>query len=217
MERRSADDAQAGGIANLPGEDDGEGREAGEGGHPRFLTGRYLPRLVVSAAALTLIVVKLVRPGAHVDAVVLGLLALAAIPWLSDVIQSAKVGGFSIEFKVDRLERRQDSQRLLQEKQGKEIRQLRFLVSNFATAAEVAHLTKLASGESFPVIKDGTFSFFKEELYRLRGLQLIEGQPGKGLRSMETEGGDVKDHFKITDEGKEFLRLLAEVQTDDGK
>jgi hypothetical protein len=217
MERRSADDAQAREIANPLSEDNGEGREARADVDPRSLSGRYLPRLVVSAAALILIVVKLVRPGAHIDAVVLGLLALAAIPWLSDVIQSAKVGGFSIEFKVDRLERRQDRQRLLQEEQGKEIRQLRFLVSNFANPAEVTHLTKLASSDPFPVIKDGTFSYFKEELHRLRGLQLIEGQQGKGLRSMEFEGGDVKDHFKITDKGKEFLRLLAEVQTDEGK
>jgi predicted transcriptional regulator len=34
---------------------------------------------------------------------------------------------------------------------------------------------------------------------------------------MESEGGDVKNHFKITDKGKELLRHLAEVQTDDGK
>lgn len=217
MERRSGDDAQAGGIANPPGEDDGEGRGAGTDGNRRSLAGRYLPRLVVSAAAFILIVVKLVRPGARIDAVVLGLLALAAIPWLSDVIQSAKVGGFSIEFKVDRLERRQDRQRLIQEEQGKEIRQLRFLVSNFANPAEITHLTKLASGQPFPVIKDGNFDYFSKELHRLRGLQLIEGRPGKGLRSMGSEGGDVKDHFSITGKGREFLRLLAEVQTDDGK
>ncbi len=216
MERRSADDAQAKEIASPLDQDGSEGREADVGGDSRSFTGRYLTRLVVSAAALTLIVVKLVRPGAHIDAVVLGLLALAAIPWLSDFIQSAKVGGFSIEFKVDRLERRQDRQRLLQEEQGKEIRQLRFLVSNFANPAEVTHLTKLARGQPFPVIKDGTFPYFKEELRRLRGLQLIEGRPGKGLRSMEYEGGDVKDHFMITNKGKEFLRLLAEVQMDDG-
>ena len=215
MERRPAGNAQARGIADLPGEGNEESREAGEGGDPRFAAGRYLPRLVVSVAALALIGVKLVRPGTRVDAVVLGLLALAAIPWLSEVIQSAKVGGFSIEFKVDRLERRQDTQRLRQEEQAGEISQLRFLVSNFANPAEVMHLTKLASGAPFPVIKDGTFSYFKEELHRLRGLQLIEGQPDKGLRSMESEGGDVKDHFKITDKGRELLRLLAEIQTDD--
>jgi hypothetical protein len=217
MERRPTDDAQAGEIANPLAKDNGEGREADAYSDRRSLTGRYLPRLVVSAAALVLIVVKLMRPDARIDAVVLGLLALAAIPWLSDVIQSAKVGGFSIEFKVDRLERRQDRQRLLQEEQGKEIRQLRFLVSNFANPAEIMHLTKLASGQPFPVIKDGTFSYFKKELHRLRGLQLIEGQPDKGLRTMESEGGDVKDHFMITPKGKELLRHLAEVQTDDGK
>ena len=122
MERKSASDAQARGIAELSGERNGEDREASPGGDPGFVAGRYLPRLVVSAAALVLIVVKLVHPAARIDAVVLGLLALAAIPWLSEVIQSAKVGGFSIEFKVDRLERRQDRQRLLQEEQGREIR-----------------------------------------------------------------------------------------------
>lgn len=213
MERRPTEDDQAGGIADLGR----EGRRAGEGGDLRLVAGRFLPRLVVSAAALALIVVKLVRPGTRIDAVVLGLLALAAIPWLSEVIQSAKVGGFSIEFKVDRLERRQDTQRLLQEEQAREIRQLRFLVSNFASPAEVAHLTKLASGAPFPVIKDGTYSYFRQELHRLRGLQLIEGQPDKGLRSMDSEGGDVKDHFRIRDEGKEFLLLLAETQEDDSK
>ena len=217
MERGSADDAQAREIANPLGEDNGEGGEAHADGNPRSWAGRYLPRLVVSAAALILIVVKLVRPGARIDAVVLGFLALAAIPWLSDIIQSAKFGGFSIEFKVDRLERRQNRQRLLQEEQGKEIRQLRFLVSNFANPAEVTHLTKLANGEPFPVIKDGTFSYFKGELHRLRGLQLIEGQPGKGLRSMEFEGGDVKDHFTITEKGRELLRHLTEVHADDAK
>lgn len=215
MERRSPDDSQAREIANPLDGDNREDHEARPDGNPRSSTGRYLPRMVVSAAALTLIIVKVARPGTQIDAVTLGLLALAAIPWLSDVIQSATMGGFSIEFK--RLERRQDRQGLLQEVQGKEIRQLRFLVSNFASPAEFKHLTKLASGEPFPVIKDGTYGFFKEELHRLRELQLIEGRPNKGLRSMDREGGDVKDHFKITDNGKELLRLRAEVHTDDGE
>ena len=215
MKRRSPDDSQAREITNPLGADNREDQEGRPGGDPRFLTGKYLPRLVVSAAALALIIVKAARPGTHIDAVTLGLLALAAIPWLSDVIQSATMGGFSIEFK--RLERRQDRQGQLQEEQGKEIGQLRFLVSNFASPAEFAHLTKLASGEPFPVNKDGTYGFFKQELHRLRELQLIQGQPGKGLRSMDNEGGDVKDHFKITDNGKELLSWLAEVHAEDGQ
>lgn len=215
MKRRSPGDSQVREITNPRGGDNREDQEGRPDGDLRSLTGKYLPRLVVSAAALTLIIVKAARPGTHIDAVTLGLLALAAIPWLSDVIQSATMGGFSIEFK--RLERRQDRQGLLQEEQANEIRQLRFLVSNFASPAEFKHLTKLDSGEPFPVIKDGTYGFFKEELHRLRELQLIEGQPGKGLRSMDREGGDVKDHFKITDNGKELLSWQAKVHTDDGK
>lgn len=215
MKRRSPDDSQVRGIANPLGADSREDREGGPDGAPRSLTGKYLPRLVVSAAALTLIIVKAARPSTQIDAVTLGLLALAAVPWLSDVIQSATMGGFSIEFK--RLERRQDRQGQLQEEQGKEIRQLRFLVANFASPAEFAHLTKLASSEPFPVNKDGTYGYFRQELHRLRELQLIQGQPGKGLRSMDSEGGDVKDHFKITDNGKELLSWLADVHRDDGE
>jgi hypothetical protein len=214
MKRRSPDDSRVREITNPRGGDNREDQEGRPDGDPRSLTGKYLPRLVVSAAALTLIIVKAARPGTHIDAVTLGLLALAAIPWLSEVIQSATMGGFSIEFK--RLERRQDRQGLLQEEQRKEIRQLRFLVSNFASPAEFTHLTKLVGGEPFPVFSDdGTYGFFRGELHRLRELRLIEGQPGKGLRSMDSEGGDVKDHFKITDKGKELLSWLAEVSTDD--
>ena len=66
------------------------GREAGEGGDLRTVAGRYLPRLIISAAALVLIVVKLVRPGARIDAVALGLLALAAIPWLQRLFKARR-------------------------------------------------------------------------------------------------------------------------------
>jgi hypothetical protein len=215
MDRRSPDDSQVREIADRLGGDNKDDQEVRPDGDPRSLARKYLPRLAVSAAALTLIIVKAAHPSTHIDAVTLGLLALAAIPWLADVIQSATMGGFSIEFR--RLERRQDRQGLLQQEQGKQIRQLRFLISNFASPAEFEHLTKLVSGEPFPVIKDGNYGFFKEELHRLRGLQLIEGQKGKGLRSMDASGGDVKDHFKIMDNGRELLRLRAEVSADDGK
>jgi len=63
------------------------GREAGEGGDLRTVAGRYLPRLIISAAALVL---KLVRPGARIDAVALGLLALAAIPWLQRLFKARR-------------------------------------------------------------------------------------------------------------------------------
>ncbi len=52
MERRPADDAQAREIANPLAKDNREGREADAYSDRRSLTGRYLPRLVVSAAAL---------------------------------------------------------------------------------------------------------------------------------------------------------------------
>jgi len=56
-------------------------------------------------------------------------------------------GDFSIEFKVDRLERRQDKQRLLQEEPGREIRQLRFLISNFANHTQYPFMPRCDWGQ----------------------------------------------------------------------
>jgi hypothetical protein len=48
----------------------------------------------------------------------------------------------------------------------------------------------------------------------MRQLGLIAGRPGKGVRSLFGEGGDVRDHFCVTDLGKEYLRLRSEVLSD---
>jgi hypothetical protein len=46
-------------------------------------------------------------------------------------------------------------------------------------------------------------------MHHLRALGFVDGLPDKGIRSMRTERGDVRNHFEITDVGREYLRLVA--------
>lgn len=56
-------------------------------------------KLLVSAIALAALVVRIAFPDLGLDAVSLGLLALAVLPWLSPLIKSAELpGGVKIEF-----------------------------------------------------------------------------------------------------------------------
>lgn len=84
---------------------------------------------------------------------------------------------------------------------------MKFLGSHLVTDDEYKHLTRLASDTPFPFKKDETTRFFEQELRRLRALGFIAGHLGKGVRSMLKTGGDVKDHFRITDQGRVYLTL----------
>lgn len=56
-------------------------------------------KVVTTAIASTLLVVRLAFPQLQIDAVALGLLAFAVLPWLSPLIRSAELpGGLRIEF-----------------------------------------------------------------------------------------------------------------------
>jgi hypothetical protein len=59
---------------------------------------RYI-KAAISIVALGVIVVRVVWPALHIDGITLGLLVLAALPWLSPLIKSAEFpGGWKIEF-----------------------------------------------------------------------------------------------------------------------
>ena len=56
-------------------------------------------KLLVTLGALLLLFVRILFPSLRIDAVSLGLVAVALLPWLSPLIKSAKLpGGFEIEF-----------------------------------------------------------------------------------------------------------------------
>lgn len=117
-------------------------------------------------------------------------------------ISKAKLGPLEIE-----LGRLADTQ----EKQEAEITTLQFLVSNFVTRDEFRHLQALDSENPFPFHKDASTPYFEKELRRLRAFNLIEGLPGRGVRSLLKHGGDVKDHFRIAPLGQQYLALREKV------
>jgi hypothetical protein len=58
-----------------------------------------LSKIIVTLAALGLVVVRWVWPDLKVDSITLGLLVIAVLPWLSALIKSAELpGGWKVEF-----------------------------------------------------------------------------------------------------------------------
>jgi hypothetical protein len=164
-------------------------------------------RLVISLGAIALLFAQAFWQRWKLEPVALGLVVLAALPWLSSIIQSAKIGDIEVSFRS--LERKQTAQRA-------ELDQIiKFLLENFVSKYELNHLEKLASSEPFPFHWVETF---EAELRRLIGLGLIERLPGKGLRSMKREGGDAHNHLRITERGTNYLKyrqgLAAAFQID---
>lgn len=126
------------------------------------------------------------------------------MPWISgalfEVVDTAKIAGW--EFKFRDLKRRQEAQQT-------ELEILKFLVNYVVTDDELKHLRHFVSNEPWPFDKTatGTNRYFETELRRLRAMKWIVGQEGKGIRSLFTEGGDVKTHFKITRPGEDYLSI----------
>jgi hypothetical protein len=82
---------------------------------------------------------------------------------------------------------------------------LGFLLEHFVTEYELVHLQKLASDEPFPFKRA---SAFEAELRRLLALGLIERLPRKGIRSLFQAGDDVRNHLRITNRGRDYLKIL---------
>jgi hypothetical protein len=163
----------------------------------RDATKDVVVKALVTVAAVSLLVYHLLRPHAAVDAVTVGLLAVAALPWLSRVIESADFLGAGIKFR---------ELKATQQRQGAEIEALNFVIESLVTEPEILHLEKLASDEPFRVsASDATIGFLIAELTRLRQMGFIEGA---GIRTLKREGGDVKDYLRIGRKGREYLDHL---------
>lgn len=158
------------------------------------LTANTWLRLGVSAAALAVLAVNLAV--VKLDAIGLGLVALAVLPWLSPIVESAKLpGGWEVKFRE--VEREQERQRI--DLDGI----LNFLVENFVSEDELVQLEKLASKEPFPFHRSPSF---EAELRRLLGLGFLKRKPGKGIRSLFRAGDDVRNHLEITPRGEQYLK-----------
>ena len=153
-------------------------------------------KLTVSIGALGLLAAHLALPSIRLDAAALALLAIAVLPWISSLIESAEFpGGWKVKFRE--VEEEQNRQR-------GEIDTLKFLIKHFLTDDELVHLDKLAAGAPFPFRPS---QFFEAELRHLRSLRLIESLPNRGIRSLFAAKDDVKMHFRITERGREYLTL----------
>jgi hypothetical protein len=169
-------------------------------------------KLILSLGALLIAGLQITQPlfpadvagRLQFDSVTLGLLLFAALPWLPALIKSAKLPG-GLEFEFREVKREQELQRA-------EIEALKFLIRNFVTDYELVHLRKLAEGDPFPFQRSDSTNFFVQELRRLADLGLIQRIPGKGIRTLQNQGGDVKDHFEITPVGKDYLRMRGPEQ-----
>jgi hypothetical protein len=59
----------------------------------------WLPKTAVTVGALAIAATRMLWPDSPIDAITLGLLVVAVLPWLSTLIKSAELpGGFKIEF-----------------------------------------------------------------------------------------------------------------------
>ena len=165
---------------------------------------KSITRVLISLAAFALILVRFKWPTIETDTVTIVLLAVVFLPWIAVLVESAELpGGWKVKFQRLKNE---------QEEQKNDIESLKFLISHFVTDDEYKHLRKLADNKDFPYIRGPETSFFHRELHRLRSFGLIEGHHGKGIRTLMNQGGDLKDHFRITDVGRKYLDLRDEIK-----
>ena len=158
-------------------------------------------KILFSVGAVILILIRVIRPYLlSSDALTLGLLIVAILPWLSSFIDTAEFpGGWKVSFR--RLEAEQ-------KRQKSEIDSLRFLVSAFLTDDELTHLKKLAIGDDFSYNRNDRFV---AELRRLRDLGLIRKTSATHIRDLP-EKGYLKNYLQITNLGHTYLRLRTEVE-----
>ena len=128
-------------------------------------------------------------------------------PFFSMIFEKATLpGGWNLEFR--KIKERQYIQ-------SKEIDNLNFLLLHFITSWEKEHLRGLNSSNRF---KYEYKQIFEEELKRLLALELIERHPGKGIRSFKNDNrsnNDLKEHFYITDKGKDYLARIERFDKDE--
>src|SRR6516164_7668603 len=155
-------------------------------------------KLTVSLAILLVFCLHLFLKTDLVDGTAALLLAVAILPWLSDLLDTLELpGGWKLHFR--NLEEEQTKQR-------RQLEQLQLATRLLLTDAEMQHLKRFAGAAPMPLHRDYTTPFYEKELRRLKALGLIEGSVGDFLR----KGDDARAHLKITLEGAKYLEFRAE-------
>ena len=166
-------------------------------------TGKVVPlrlpvKICVSLFAVFVLGLHLFWKNDRVDGTAALLLAVAILPWLSDLLDTLELpGGWKLHFR--NLEEEQTKQR-------RQLEQLQLATRLLLTDAEMQHLKRFAGAAPMPLHRDYTTPFYEKELRRLKALGLIEGSVGDFLR----KGDDARAHLKITLEGAKYLEFRAE-------
>lgn len=163
--------------------------------------------IIIIISSLIALILHLLRYGGiQFDNYSIILFVLVLIPFLSFIFEKATLpGGWNLEFRKIQRQQRIQSQ---------EIENIRFLFFHFVSDYEKEHLRKLNSSNRF------AYEFrpsFEEELRRLLALELIDRHPARGIRSAQRDtspGNDLKEHFYITDKGKDYLARLDRFDED---
>jgi hypothetical protein len=158
---------------------------------------------------------RLVQPG-DFDTVVFELTNLASREgWLADLVSAAsaerprnlELQTLCNELQVAKVQREQ-------ERQGRELEWIKFLIDLVVSEYERTHLRALAADGPFLArVKAG--STFEWELRHLLTLQLIDRHPNRGIRSLFAHEGrtNVKEHLFITERGRAYLRIVDEARS----
>jgi hypothetical protein len=137
----------------------------------------------------------------RVDATAAGLVAIAILPWLADLLDKLELpGGWKVSFRDIKAE---------QTEQRKQLEQLQLAVRLLLTDAELQHLKNLAGNAPMPLHREDWTTrnkTYETELRRLRALGLIEGSVGDYIRA----GDDAHKHLRVTQDGLNYLSARAE-------
>jgi hypothetical protein len=159
--------------------------------HNRGLFARVATSVVIGGLAAA----HMLYPQFIPDAISVGLILLALVPWLAPMIASIEVPG------VGKI--------VLQEVKDlrKDVDALQFLLSGFVTDWEYQHLQKLAAPEPFEYKRGpNKDDRFVAEVIRLRDFGLIAKRIEHSLWDIPLTG-DLKDFVKLTERGETYLRL----------
>jgi hypothetical protein len=178
-------------------------------------------KALVSGVALLLLLLHWLPSRLNFDLTTWILIGLFAVPWLVNAlpkvlqyIHTAEIGTLRLEFQdqVRDIKSRQEEIKSNQEKQREELDRLKIIVNLLVTEEEFKHLQRFISPDRWTFDKNAwTNKFFEQELRRLRAVKLITGRTGKGISTLFKEGGDVKNHLQITDEGVKFIAFRNQV------
>lgn len=155
-----------------------------------------------SIGALALMALQLFNNGAQIDVWVVGLFLVAAVPWLSILVQSVKVPGIDVQFREVKAE---------QVRQGDDIKALQFLVANFVDARDYECLLQFADESGVVLADDSNAERVFRSVERLKQLRFLTptgiwAEAGASETPPEWHG-DMKALFGVSELGREYLRL----------